>query len=510
MNKLFSVLWNTTVYKAACICVFLLIPAYPFCIFPQPLSALLLVWGALILVQDLFTKRMFLRQAGSLFLALFCIGYAVTILLYAGEDKFSTFHLYCWTIVEFFVLFTIKEDKFVTMQTMFRDLHFINRVICVVTLVAGSLCMFCYFFKVSAIIPDLEGINGTWFLGVVTGRNSGIFNNPISCANAMFVGCVASLFNLVYPKKRTKGAIVCYVTNFTVCWLCINTTLTRTYVYGLYIFVFIASFVAIFQLCSRTCSKRLLQWGAAVCASLVLTAGIVGGTEIGKIVIRETAEQLPTLNAHTLLDVFFSDDFSSENGENDGPTIIVDENVNTGLIRDEIDRLPNFFYPRNEFWKIGLQVIPHSPVFGFTTGNMKATSLEYGDTPYFHENGGVGIVTYHNAYFDIAVSAGLLGLGLILSFLIFQIVRTLWVIFTKKFPATQNREILGYGVSVGYLATHICMTCMFLGVLCLTNVSVCMYFWIILGFVSQINDQILGNRRLLSCYNILHRFLKKQ
>ncbi|MBR7160964.1 MAG: hypothetical protein IKD07_00975, partial [Clostridia bacterium] len=142
--------------------------------------------------------------------------------------------------------------------------------------------------------------------------------------------------------------------------------------------------------------------------------------------------------------------------------------------------------------------------------DMNSSSLKYGDTPYFRENCKDGIFTYHNAYFDITASAGFLGLGLILGFLLLQIVRTLKVVLLKKLPTEQKGEVCGFGISVGYLAVHVFMTCLFLGVLCLTNVSVCIYFWIILGFVSRVNDQILGDRKVLSIENVLCKVFKKR
>ena len=389
-----------------------------------------------------------------------------------------------------------------------KDLYSVNKAVSCVALIAGSFCMFCYLFKISATIHDFEGVNGVWFLGVVSGRNSGIFNNPISCANAMFVGCVASLFNIVYPKKKTWYGLAYYILAFVICWLCINTTLTRTYVFGLYVLVFVAAFVAVFQLFSQKKGKALLRWGAAVSASVVLVVCLVAGTAVGKFVIRSVSEQLPTVNVYDILGESHFDGEDGEDGE--GITIIVDENVNTSLVRDEIGRLPNFFYPRTELWKVGLQVIPHSPILGYTTGDMNSSSLKYGDTPYFRENCKDGIFTYHNAYFDITASAGFLGLGLILGFLLLQIVRTLKVVLLKKLPTEQKGEVCGFGISVGYLAVHVFMTCLFLGVLCLTNVSVCIYFWIILGFVSRVNDQILGDRKVLSIENVLCKVLKKR
>ena len=176
------------------------------------------------------------------------------------------------------------------------------------------------------------------------------------------------------------------------------------------------------------------------------------------------------------------------------------------LEREELDRLPNFLYPRDELWKIGLQVIPNSPIFGFTSGNRGSSSVEFSDTEYRISHYGRGVNTYHNAYFDIAVSAGLLGLGLMLAFLALQIARTLRVLFTKRLEVSVANTRWALGTTVGYLAVHVLISSMFLGVLCFTNMSVCLYFWITIGYISRINDLALQDREKP---NFLERLLNK-
>lgn len=522
MNKLAGFFWNTTIYKIVTICVMILTPSYVLCAFPQPFTAALLLWGAAILLHDLFTKKNFLKQTGTLLLILFCVGYAISILFFGENDLFSTIHLYCWTIVEFLLLFAVDGKDSFSPQTLLRELYTINFSISVVTLLTGAVSLFCFLLRVSATLPDLEGVNGIWFLGVVNGRNSGIFNNPISCANAMFVGCAASLYNLVYPKRKKWYAIAGYIATFAVCLLSVITTLTRTYVYGAYIMVFAAAFIAAFQWFLRKGHKVFLRLTFSAIAAIAITCLLIGGAEAGKSAITTVSTKIPAMDMQFLVD-FFDNNYTpdpdatkpnepdSENPDDQKkPSVIIGGYVNTTLVRDELERLPNFFYPRNELWKVALQVIPHSPVFGFTTGNRQSSSLAYGSTPYFYAYEPVGIITYHNAYFDIAVSAGLLGLGLILAFLGLQILRTLKVAFSKKLSTLQHREVWGLSVVVGYLATHVVITCMFLGALCLTNSSVCIYFWILLGYVSRINDQLMGDRAVLSGENILRKIIKRK
>ena len=513
MKKIADFFFNTTVYKMVCICAMILTPSVLLWTFPQVVSVILLLWGAVILARDLFTNRNLSKQTGSLLLVLFCLGYVITLILYAENDLISTMNVYCWAIVEFFLLFAIERHKEHTPDTLAQEFYKINIAVSVVTLLAGIASLVLFLTKTSVFMPDPEGLNNYWSLGIINGRNSGIFNNAIPCGNAMFVGCAAALYNFIMCKKHKIAGRIFYGVTFLVTLMAMMTTLTRTFVYGVYGFIFVAAFYGAYQ--------QWLQKGKVLKAILIAIAIAIGATgacagiaEAGKRVMVKAVENVPLNNVIINLEGFSNvtkpsdpDTDSGSDEEEDQPLTPEEEeelknylnqyfglDSNVNLNREELDRLPNFLYPRDEIWKSGLRVIPHSPIFGFTSGNRESSSVEFGDTPYRIEKWPTGIPTYHNAYMDIAVSAGLLGLGLILAFLAVQIFRTLRVMFSRRLEVSHDQNRWAIGTAVGYLATHVLISCMFLGVLCFNNVSVCIYFWIALGFVSRINDLTLQDR----------------
>ena len=515
MKKIADFFFNTTIYKMVCICAMILTPSVLLWTFPQLVSVVLLLWGATILVKDLFTNRNLSKQPGSLFLVLFCLGYVITLVLYAENDLISTLNVYFWAIVEFFLLFAIERQKAHTVDTLAQELYKINIAVSVVALLSGIASLVIFLTKTSVIMPDPEGLNNFWSLGIINGRNSGIFNNAIPCGNAMFVGCAAALYNLIMGKKTNPAGKLFYGLTFLVSLLTIMTTLTRTFVYGVYAFVFVAGFYGAYQQWmqkGKTAKAVLLGFVVAI----AVTGACAGIAEIGKQAMVKAVENVPMNNIIMNMEGFSNPEATepSPSGpdatapDSTKPPLSQEEQEqlkdylnhkfgldgNVDLDREELDRLPNFLYPRDEIWKVALQVIPHSPVFGFTSGNRESTSVAFGTTQYRITKWPTGIPTYHNAYFDIAVSAGLLGLVLMLAFLALQIIRTLRTLFTRRLAVSQAQTRWAIGSAVGYLATHVLVSCMFLGVLCFNNVSVCIYFWVLLGYVSGINDIALGDR----------------
>ena len=526
MSKAISkYVFNIKIYKMACISTFMLIPSFVLCFFPQVMSAAMLAWGALIMLRDLFNKRDFSKQTGSLLLLLFCIGYAITILLHAQNDLVGTIHVYCWTILEFFLLYTLDSRREDAPENLIDEIYEINIPICWVALLSGIVSLGFFFTKTSIVMPDPEGTNRFWSMGIVNGRNSGIFNNAIPCANAMFLGTVAALYNLISGRKKHAGGGIFYMLTACVSFLCTMTTLTRTYIYGVYFCVFVAAFVGIYQISLKKWKKNIKQFVAVLSIALVIAAGFVGLAEISKKIMVKVVENTSINSVILNIQEFGSKEVEPTEDTAEIPTDeskeepTEDATVNReelekeisgqlGLYtditmdREELDRLPSFLYPRDELWKIALQVIPNSPVFGFTSGNRNSSSVEFGTTDYRISHYPGGVTTYHNSYFDIAVSAGLLGLGLLLFFLAYQIIRALKVIFTKNLLHGNNRMKQCYGILIGYLATHVLITSMFFNALVFNNMSVCLYFWVVLGVVSRISDHELAQGRKLSMADV--------
>ena len=539
MKKLNSYLFNSTLYKSICVCVFMLVPSIVFSVLSQAVSAVLLLWGALFLLRDLKHKD-FLKQTGSILLVLFCIGYVITLILYAENDLVSTLHVFCWTVIEFFVLFAVSRENKPSPGSLLKEVYQINIAISIVGLLSGIASLVIFFCRIAVVMPDPEGLNTYWFIGVINGRNSGIFNNAIPCANAMFVAFVAAFFNLLHSKKKNIAAHVLYFLTIIVCYAALLTTLTRTYVYGVYLFVAVAIFWIAYRYAKERKTISFKSVAHVLLAVAVSVSLFMGATDIMKngmvkLVENVPAKQIillesdinpnPTVPSTEPTTVPSTEPTTvpptEPTTESTSPTLSREEleqqisdklglSVGITLDRNELDRLPSFIYPRDQLWKVALEVIPHSPVFGFTSGNRVSTSLQYNTGEYLKTEWVDGIPTYHNAYFDIAVSAGLLGLGLMLAFLGIQIFRTLRTLFSKDIQLANKRDQWSLGILVAYLATHVLMSSMFFGVLCFTNISVCLYFWIAMGYVSRINDMSNDGCSRLSVDSVVKKVLSRR
>lgn len=79
------VVFNTMVYKSCCIAAFMLVPSIFFCFFPQIVSAIFLLWGAVILLRDLFEHRSFMKSPGSIILCFFVLSYVITLIVFSKK-----------------------------------------------------------------------------------------------------------------------------------------------------------------------------------------------------------------------------------------------------------------------------------------------------------------------------------------------------------------------------------------------------------------------------------------
>lgn len=531
-NKLGKIVLNTDIYKSACICAFMLIPSIIFCYFSKYVSIAFILWGAVILLHDLFTERRFAKPSYSLFLGLFIMGYCITLLLYTKNDIISTFHIFIWVILEFFLLYAFNDSKDVDL--IIKDMYKINIPITVVAFICAAASLVIFFMRISIVTPDPEGINSFWSFGLVDGRNSGIFNNPIPYANAMLIGIIASVWNfssrrLLRPSvsKRIELTDVYYILTGAVCLASMLTSLTRSVLYGFYIMVGCFTFISTYMLLKP--NKRLL-FGiiVSICAAVIgvgLTFGVCTG--IKSVMVKIVSKQIPrayvidnklTNSSGTSSNPSKTSSNSSEKPSDsskievgkldDGVLKRIGATSEITMERKELSRLPSFFYPRSEMWKVALEVIPHSPIFGFTSGNRNSSSLKYGSGS-FIRNLSNGITTYHNAYIDIAVSAGLLGLILILIFIVLSARQTIVCIFSNKFELEKQNNLF-YGILASYAATHCGIISMFFGVIVFNNISICLYFWIALGLLNHWNQLLKDNEdKNLSIYSVNREYTKK-
>ena len=138
-----------------------------------------------------------------------------------------------------------------------------------------------------------------------------------------------------------------------------------------------------------------------------------------------------------------------------------------------------------------VSLIPHSPIFGFTSGNRMEYSVMYDESGFIESKYPNGLHTFDNAYIDITVSAGFVGLVLILLFILMNAIQTLRVVFFRKTPFADKAEALGYAGIAVYVIAHVFIACNFFNLLIFAGNSTCIYFWMILGALARANELLL-------------------
>lgn len=487
-SKPYQFFLNTTIYKAVTVCALMLSPSVIFCFFPQVISIVLLLWGAFILLNDLFGDRHFMKAPFSVILLAFVLGYCVTLVLYAENDLVSTFNVFFWMILEFFLLYAFFDEK--DLPGVFREMRRINTAASITATVASLFSIIVLFLRITVVMNDPEGLNQAWMFGVIGERNAGIFNNAIPFASCAFIGVVASAWNgiSVVGKRgieHRKGKITWYAIAFLLNYICLLSTLTRSFVYGAY-FTFGAAAFASAYLYFKNRKNLLLRWVLGI-ASAVVAVGVIAGLNLF------TKTVVPLIaNAGEPNIIIISDDdtFNGMSKEELASSWGLGKEID--MERTEVG--DNFLGPRKYVWLVSADVVPHSPVFGFTSGNREAVSLRYAineNAEYMRNHWSTGIPTFHNAYIDIVVSAGFLGLFFMLVFLGANIVKTLLAIFAKRTSVIGLNAVL-YSLIAALCATHVFCVCLFLGELVFTNISTCLYFWVSLGALARCNQIIFG------------------
>lgn len=482
-NSLLRFLTNTTIYKAVAVCLLILTPAAPFCFVSQPISVVLLLWGAFILVADLMGERRFAKSAYSILLLGFIASYCITLLLFIENDIISTFNVFFWMIIEFFLLYAFFDFK--NIKEVFNEIYKINLPVTVITTLCSVVSLALIIFRITVFMEDPEGLNKAWIFGVVGERSSGIFNNAIPFASCTFIGFVAALWNLVAVifNKTSKGkklSIGLYSAAILLNYICLQTTFTRSFVFSAYFAIGCAAFASLF-LMLKDKKHLLIRIGAGLLAAAVLLVAMYGVFAASKTVIPLIA------NKNEAIYINFTDKSDKE--------LIEEYDLSDEVTMDRTQYGEGFLGPRADIWRVILDVIPHSPVFGFTSGNRGSTSLEY-DTSGYVEKGfpNIGIPTYHNAYIDILASAGFLGLAIILLFLALNIASTLKTLFSRK-TSFENSSAIHYSLLAALCAAHIFVVCLFLGHLIFANISTCLYFWVCLGALARANELIRNKNK---------------
>ncbi len=398
MSKIGKALTNVFVYKV--VLMFFMIPTLlvQAVTFNYKLLFVMLFWGALLCLYDLFTKRVFLKAQGMLWLLLFLISFTVSVALNIKTAPNLNVATWGYTVITLLLLYPnhIGQDK----QRVLREISVINYIFIAMTTVLSTVSFAMYVISYVRLVSYGDQ---TYVIGWGNNRLFGLYWNTGFMITA--IGLALLVIQVVIIKSQHKKIkpllkvffIYTAILNF-VC-MCLENAK------GAYISL--AAFVAVFAfyLVGRFLAKRglsavkntLLAGVAALLAAVALFGAIYA--------VRPVLAYVPGL--YRLME-------SNEQ--------ILEKEIEKQEIERDIPENYGALTGRPKIWKFGLEQFLQKPIFGYGPNSHREYHVV--DT---------GLRHFHNFIIQSLVSVGIVGSVFIFIYLLKTFIKGLVLLLKQRY-----------------------------------------------------------------------------
>lgn len=351
---------------------------------------LLLVWGAILLVREIFFRRSVLKNKYTILLLLFCFSNAITT-AYNFPDRFVygivTEGYVCMFLLVFFI--TSMNNRQMDNQKFINKIFWIHIILSLVFAIVGLLC---FIFNLSF---SYENAGLELYFGLKDNRLWG-FYNPNTGGSV----CVISLvFSFILLKQTEKWRKLLY-TNIVLQYLYMILTQSRS---AWYVFLGIVVLYSVFVIILPVIKKR--ESINEKLKKVALNVLIILLICVSPTVIKKTIVIFP----NTIIEVqnMLSDQDSSKGS------------LSLNRLDEEKIREQDGTNGRGELWEAGFKIFKESPVLGVGSENIVNRGEKYLSESRFEnlEKGGL-----HNSYLMILVGSGIVGFSIMFVFFLFIVI----------------------------------------------------------------------------------------
>lgn len=485
VKKITGIIFNVFYYKVAL--MFFLIPTLlVYCVsFSYKPMFVMMGWGALVCVYDLFVRRNFVKARGMLWLIGFLGVFALSVILNFRVDFSLNFSSWAYSVIALFLLYPdcAIKDKDIAI----KELCVINNIFIGMTTIFStvSLGMFiCLYGERIAFGDQLYPV------GWDSNRLFGVYSNTGYMITAI---ALAVIVMQVFVLKRKNGkiskpykAFLIYTAIVDFCSMCMENAKAA--------FISLAGFVAalIFFITLRKMmekGKKTVRAYFVSALSSILAVALMFGMIYA---IRPVLSYMPgvyhQLGGHYYNEEFKGEDEGDPQGELNGVEIDRDIHASYG-----------FLTGRTVIWKFGLEQFKAKPIFGYGPQSHRAYSPVDGNLRHFH-----------NLIVHTLVSVGAVGSVLIFAFFIIVFTYLLKKLLQKGKTGDEN-----YFVSVAIFALLV-----MLGINSMAEVTILFIarfamflFWMLLGYnLTLVNDgeKAKGTKILEGINDKINNILKKK
>ena len=364
------------------------------------LNVVVLLWGGLLGIYDLFTERRFLKSRHSIFLVVFTFLSILTVFVNYSMNLVGNIKTYAYAALLILVIYPYEEGY--SKEKITRDLNGFNAILAMFSTIVGFGSLITFVFSIKFRVGDI--LQGFWEPTLW-----GLYRNPNTGGMVSVAGIIAIAF-LWYmgaksaDKKTGIFKKVCFIIGICVNYLYLILCASR----GAMLTAFAALIITVFFLVLRR-SYHFAEGNhtgktVAVFSLMAVIAGLGSGAlgYMGSEGIKKGLSYLPGyISSFTS---FTSDDPKNPSGSGDKKDPVnLDRNINSD----------NISTGRFEIWETGLQTLKFHPLLGCGSDNIGIMREKV-----VSENASSHIKTnnMHNGYLQILVGNGVLGFAAFAAF----------------------------------------------------------------------------------------------
>lgn len=451
MGKLKSFFTSIFVYKI--VLMVFLIPTLlvQTVTFNYKLLFVMLFWGAALCLYDLFTKRLFLKAQGMIWLILFLIVFFISVVLNLKTAPNLNITSFGYTVIALILLYPDHTNK--NKELVLRELSVINNIFIGMTTVLSTISFIMYIISYVRLVAYGDQV---YVIGWGQNRLFGLYWNTGFMITAIGLALITVQLTIYKAagKKLKVWQRIFYIYTAVLNFLCMCLENAK----GAYLSLAGFIVVLVFFFVIRQFAKRgkngfqgIAVSGIAAVMAVAIFFGLIH-------VARPSLAYLPSI--YKML------------GDEEKIAL---ENLQKEEIEREIPKGYGALTGRPQIWKFGLEQFMEKPIFGY--GPCSHREYHVVDT---------GLRHFHNLIIQCLVSVGSVGSLFIFIFFIKTFIKLLVLLYRKK--GEKSPYIL---VSMAMFA----LLCMFVvnsmaevAILFLARFSM-FIFWMYLGYLQVLLDQ---------------------
>lgn len=355
------------------------------------------IWGILLIIRDIFTKRILFTSFSWVLLILFLCSYAVTIALHIDSGWYSNGKYLIYNSI--LLLLIYPQNGNVTKEELYKLLRIFNTIIISIAFIAGIVSLYMFFFHIGFRIKQGNSFLGQ---GLVSTRLFGVYTSPNVGALYGFLSILASIINYQWKTPYIKTRKILFLLNGIIQVSYLALSFSRggylTYSAGILLVFLFVGLPIILQLKNI---RNILIWMALTV--LLLSSSIVFVVKSPQSLFFPLMKSISTSFEHhtsSFIQPSYIAGIPSELSRNNST-------LSSG---------------RFDIWKDSIALWRHAPFFGL--GNLRNLSTDFPELSNQAALEGTRGVTLlnnlhgntHNVYLQVLVCSGLAGFLLLLIF----------------------------------------------------------------------------------------------